>query len=320
MKNVGNILLFLLMMVAGTSFAGVKVIGNGGDAVVCYTDASRSVIKSVQMFDYWEQEQVLKFGAITLGDKNLAIQDKITIATNRIGKFDPKLAEQIKNLALNLDNNIQKYLVTNYIIPEIDDANPKVIPTQPDCYIEQFAIQYKDVTTGQKRFVISEKFYNHSSVSNDDRAGLLMHEALYRYSILKNSNLNNSDGVRYFNYIISSDRIDRMSLYEIDKYVDFLKIAGLENFECQPHQKYASATSVLFLAHESGSTGSSCYNQIIKIDNFIELEIPSGYDVWFFGNPDDNTIKELSIHSISKGMLRINFKNNMSVFGTYQQL
>ena len=153
-----------LVLALATLLMGSSVfahgMGNGGDAVVCYTNVTRSTITSVRMFDYWEQEQVLNYGTVDLGSPQLSIQDKIDIATQSLSKFEPQLAEDIKKMALNLANNIQSYLVTSYELPEIDDANPRAVPTEPNCFIEQYAVQYKDLTTGQRRFSIAAKFYN----------------------------------------------------------------------------------------------------------------------------------------------------------------
>lgn len=239
-KLVSLVLLFMGLSThaAPTSDHGM---GNGGDAVVCYTDATRSTITSVQMLDYWEQEQVVKYGKIDLGAANLSVQDKIQIAVNRIAKFDPELANKIKFNALNLANNIQNYLVTSYQLPEINDANPQVIPTQKNCFIEQYGVQYKDVITGQRRFAIADKFYNFSGTSNDDKVGLLLHEAIYRYAILQNPALNNSDGVRYFNYILASTRFDGMTLFDIDLYVNFLNSAGIVQKSCLKEDGYYMA-------------------------------------------------------------------------------
>lgn len=244
-------------------------MGNGGDAVVCYTDATRSTITSVQMLDYWEQEQVVKYGKIDLGAVNLSVQDKIQIAVNRIAKFDPDLAEKIKFNALNLADNIQNYLVTSYQLPEINDANPQVIPTQKNCYIEQYGVQFKDVITGQRRFVIADKFYNFAGTSTDDKAGLLLHEAIYRYAILQNSALNNSDGVRYFNYVVASTRIDGMTLDSIDDYVSFLRSAGIENSSC-------IKTKNLFYQRNN----YTCYNQVVFLNKNVKINIPNknGFD------------------------------------------
>ena len=240
-------------------------MGNGGDAVVCYTDASRNTIKSVQMFDYWEQQQVLPYGAIDLGAANLSVQDKITIATNRVAKFDPELAEKIKFQALNLANNIQNYLVTAYQLPEIDDATPQVVPTQPNCFIEQFGVQYKDLITGQRRFSIADKFYNFAGISNDERAGLLLHEALYRLAILKNSLLENSDNVRYFNYIIASDILNQTSLLNADKYDFFL---SQSNFNIQECKKVSG-----FYVYDYNRNPRSCYNQSSNINANLNVEV-----------------------------------------------
>ncbi len=253
------------------TFAGVKVVGNGGDAVVCYTDSSKNQIRSVQMFDYWEQEQVLKYGKIDLGPANISVQDKIVIATNRIAKFDPNLSAFVLKNAKNLADNIQSYLANSYILPDIQDSNPKIIPSKPDCFIEQFAIQYKDVQTGQRRFYISEKLYNDVNTSNDDRAGLLLHEAIYRYAILYRE-AKNSDGVRIFNYVSATKKLETLSEYQLDEYLNILKNSDLLlNKPCVLRDKiYVNWDESL------NSFGNiTCYNTTVRL-NGVSVFIPAG--------------------------------------------
>lgn len=297
MKTIKYIGLFIaILSLTPSAFAqkdGGYGMGNGGDAVVCYTDSTRSTITSVQMFDYWEQEQVLHFGKVDLGASSLSVQDKIQMVVYRIAKFDPVLAEEIKSKALNLANNIQNYLATSYQLPEIDDANPKVIPTQKNCFIEQYGVQYKDVITGQRRFLISDKFYNFPGTSNDDKAGLILHEAIYRYAILQNSVLNNSDGVRYFNYIVASKKIESLALFDINPYVTYLKIAGIFPLDCK-------VVDGVYLISTSWKS-RAYFNQIIKIGSDIEILLPrsatieySSYSQTFsFSRDEDYNFKNI---------------------------
>lgn len=267
-----NILFLFLTFSLSTAFAIGQDRGNGGDAIICYSNATRSQITSVKMFDYWEQEQVIKYGPVTLGAPQISIQDKIEIATNRLSKFDPYLGGQIKQIALNLANNIQSYLVSSYELPEIDDANPRAIPIQPNCFIEQFAVQYKDLITGQRRFSIADKFYNHVSTDNDTRVGIILHEAIYRYAIRLNPLLATSDDVRYFNYAIGSMLLDSFTSQDVDQFHTLLLKSKMTQSEC--HLKFG-----LLLKLERGleePSGTSCYNQTMNPKPNIYIELPQG--------------------------------------------
>ncbi len=71
--------------------------------------------------------------------------------------------------------DFEKLLIPGDIsIPSIGDSNPRIIPKKKGCEIEQVAI-YKD-GTNEVRFV--ENIWN--QLSTNDKAALLIHEALYR--------------------------------------------------------------------------------------------------------------------------------------------
>lgn len=238
MKIYKTSLFFILLSFSHLALAGGgSEAGNGGDAVICYTSNARTTIQSVQFFDYWEQPQVHNFGKIDLGgtSTDYSVRAKIGYATSKISFYDPDLAREIRRIADNIAENIQSYLVTSYVLPEITDANPKVIPSQPNCFIEQFAIQHKDVQTGQRRFYISDLFYNHPSTTNDDRAGLILHEAIYRYAILL-ADAKNSDGVRFFNYVIASKKINDLPKDALEEYFKLLKLAGIYDGSCKQNE------------------------------------------------------------------------------------
>lgn len=270
----------LLMSLTLTSFAQASgTIANGGDAVVCYTDATKTKIKSVQMFDYWEQDKVLHYpGGIDLGAQTLSVQDKIKLVTKRIAKFDPNLANKVNQAALAMANNIASYLVTDVQLPEIDDANPKVIPNQPHCFIEQYAVQWVDISSGIRRFAIADKFYNHVNTSNDSKAGILLHEALFRQAVLLGST--NSDGIRVFNYLASTKKLDQMTGFQTDEYFKLVQDANLNLNQCQvrapaePDKPYLRFNENIYVSNK----GLTCFNQDLKVGpDYISI-IP-GLDV-----------------------------------------
>lgn len=220
--------LCFLYSFAADLFAQGHDIGNGGNGVICYTDLSRKNLVSVELFDYWESERTSGVqGGIQLGAAHLSVQEKIAIATSRLAFYDPKLAADVKTIALSMANNIHEFLATPEMLPEINDANPRVLPSSP-CYIEQFAVQWREPRTGVRRFAISEKFFNFSRTSNDTKAGIILHEALYRLAILNGAV--DSDGVRFFNYLLATKKFDDGDLAF---YVQHLQQAQLDDKRCQ---------------------------------------------------------------------------------------
>ena len=219
---------FLLFLIPLSLFAQGHDIGNGGNGVVCYNNLSRTKIVSVDLFDYWEHGQVVHVpGGIQLGGNTLSVHEKINIATSRLEYFDKKLANDVRTIALSMADNIERYLVTAEELPEINDANPRVLPMSP-CFIEQFAVQWQDLKTGARRFAISKTFYEFSGTTNYTRAGLLLHEALYRVAILRGAQ--NSDGVRYFNYLMATKLFESEDL---STYVYHLRKADLDDKRCR---------------------------------------------------------------------------------------
>ncbi len=259
-----KVLIVSLFLAVGLTAQAGPITSGGGDAVVCYTDSTRATITSVQMFDYWEQHQVLSYpGGINLGASTLTVQQKIELATDRIKRIDPDLADKIKTVALSMANNISYYVVTSYQLPEINDANPKAIPSQPNCFIEQYAVQYKDLVSGQRRFFIADKFYNFAGTSNNDKAGILLHEAIYRIAILNGAT--NSDGVRYFNYAMVTSKIADIELDRIDKYIKVLDDSNMNFRNCRKEKTdfYVSFSDPL---DSEVSREMFCYNQIGKLN------------------------------------------------------
>lgn len=218
------LLFFSLTFLSSAVYAGHGA-GNGGNAVVCYSKPNQ--IQSIELFDYWEMSRAFPtFGQIDLGGPKLTVVEKVQLFTKRMAEFNPKLAKDVSNIGLSIANNINNYLIDNTEIPDVDDDTPLIEPQKP-CVKETFALQIKDVPTGGRRFVIKAKIYNHPLTSNDTRAGILLHEALYRLAILNGSD--NSDGVRKFNYVFASSNSHTLDLRE---YASVIKGANLGDKSC----------------------------------------------------------------------------------------
>lgn len=219
-----KILAMLLLCFCSIAIANAgHGVGNGGNAVVCYKDASKTQIVSVELLDYWEMSRAYPaYGQIALGHPNLSVHEKINLFIEKVGNFDPALASKISIIANSIANNINHYLSVKTEIPDVDDDHPLVTPAAP-CYIETFAIQWQDVQNGSRRFMIKSELFNHPATSNDVRAGIILHEAIYRNAILNGSK--NSDGVRFYNYLMASTNGINISLKD---YASIRKKTNLE--------------------------------------------------------------------------------------------
>lgn len=201
-RNFGLLQALCTMLMVTSAYAGYGV-GNGGNAVVCYNPKGQ--ITSVELFDYWEMERVLASTAsLDLGDVGLPVKEKLDKVFKRIEKFDPSRGSDLRAVAYNLANNIDEYLVEKLEIVTIDDDSPRILPSLP-CKKEQFAVQIKEPRSGEKPFLISKRLFDESN--NDTRAGIILHEAIYRLAIL-NEGQTTSDNSRYFNFMVSSDYLN----------------------------------------------------------------------------------------------------------------
>lgn len=294
------ILILFTFVTSQLSFAGVRV-GNGGDALVCYQDDTHQQRISIDMFDYWEHQQLnLPFGPINLGAKNLTVQDKIGIAVNRLMFFDPTLANEINVIALSIANHINDFLVTQDQLPEITDAHPKALPKNANCFITQFAIQWENTQDGIRRFYISKDLYEDPATNNDTRAGLILHEALYRYAIVNGAK--NSDGVRYFNFTLATDFLRTADLIQ---YANILNTSELNYRECSLlNEPYSGSIHI-------DRNNKSCFSGSLSLNKTILVHYT---DQQFYFEPSSQSLRDIKPgvqFSKINGKLTTPFKSNI---------
>lgn len=272
-------LIVILISLYSVAQAGVRV-GNGGDAIVCYSDSSLNTRTSIEMFDYWEHQQVSSiYGLLDLGSPQLSVQEKITKAAQRIARFDPRLSQEISTIAFSIAKEINSFLVTQDVIPEITDANPKVMPNNTNCFLTQFAIQWQNTDDGIRRFYISHDLFTDSLTSNDTRAGLILHEAIYRYAIMNGAT--NSDGVRFFNYVAATSYY---ALARLDDYVNILNISKMNYRQCNRlNELFAQDLYV-------DANQRSCFANSLKLNMNLKLFYN---DTQFYYEPSIQAVRSL---------------------------
>lgn len=171
-----------------TAYASTEV-RNGGDAVVCKKAENSTAL----VLDQYEASNL--FGlTIDLGDENLAVEEKVKIAINRLEKISPLRHKAYKNFAQSFMTEAQ--FIKDAKFKNVDDSEHILIPN--GCTIEQAAVQIAPKYPGAKRYFIDNDIWQ--LMSNTSKAGLIIHEIVYREAL----DHKDSRAVRYIGSVISS--------------------------------------------------------------------------------------------------------------------
>jgi hypothetical protein len=222
-------------MIVTSSFAGNgDRAGNGGDAIVCYkqkvTKENLSYLSpiSTKVKDYWEYSQMINNVSLNLGPSK-DYKEKVLYVLNRLKKIDSFRA----NLLIKRFRSNRFYsLVGRGQIPVVDDSHSYLSPSGVDNCIEvQVAFQILNPRMFQSKVLIDKDIFN--NMDENHKAGLILHELLYEHDI-KYAKATDSDTIRWFNYVISSD-IEGLFTDTHDgfsvKYLDMIRENKVDYFD-----------------------------------------------------------------------------------------
>lgn len=204
-------ILIIFMLIFNTSlvFAGNSG-GNGGDVVFC------KQTNTAELLDYFEAK-ALRGLIPDLGSDSIDYMSKAKIALSRLSQLDPKRAKDYAN-RLNTFLSEARF-VPHISLIDIPDSNNIILPV--GCTLEQIAIQHPPQFPGDPYYVISKDLWD--LLSQDDKAGLILHEIIYRQAIEYGQN--NSINSRYYNGVISS------SFLKSSSQPDYLRILSSIGFK-----------------------------------------------------------------------------------------
>lgn len=199
-----------LVLTSSLSFAGGDWVGNGGNVLEC------APTEKVQLLDYFEGEQ-LRHITVDLGT-GATYQEKVLFALDRLRVVNPTRAAQYRLWFQSFAEETQWFSQGKFL--PIRDSGAVIIPAE--CEIRQIAIQRPEdlMMPVDKRYVIDLRLW--SRLSEADKAGLILHELIYREGI--ENGQSSSPRVRYFNQILSSSKIltyDSPRLLNLVKQVGF---------------------------------------------------------------------------------------------------
>jgi hypothetical protein len=180
----------------GVTPAMADIRGNGGDVVVCRDNASR--IASIELLDFYEGR--FRYGLepdLSAGETWL---EKLEHTLARLARVDPELAKGFKAEVESFAENALFWPGIQLV--DIPDSGHIAIPH--GCEIVQIAVQKDPQFPDEKRYTISQDLWDDPAMSEASRAGLVLHEIIYRRALAAGQ----SDSVktRYLTSYINSRR------------------------------------------------------------------------------------------------------------------
>jgi hypothetical protein len=201
--------LFLYFFLPQLSFAAGQE-GNGGDVIVCRDIHNQNKVTSIALLDFYES-QILRNIVPDL-DPNVSVESNFDVLLSRLERRDPVFKNRVLSLYSKFFHETK---FTNETLEDIPDSEHLSFPVS--CHVEQIAIQGELAKKSHgSYYLINKQLYD--LLTNDHKAGLILHEILYRIYI-EYTNTANSIVPRYLNSLIASDRINQLSL---DDYVKLI--------------------------------------------------------------------------------------------------
>lgn len=172
-------------------------VGNGGGVWVCQD--SLNAIKKIELVDFFEAEK--EFDYVIKSYEGLNYQDILKSYQQRISDIDTNLG---KELSFYFKEIIPSIKLVDSELEVIDDALYRLKPSPFKWCAGEISYQQLANYTDYGKILLSEYLFNHSELSELERAGLILHEVIYKYMREANEE-RNSVNTRRIVGIIASD-------------------------------------------------------------------------------------------------------------------
>ncbi len=207
-------LIFTFLFTANIAQARRGIADSGGGTVISCEDNSYSLL------DYWEANQR---GLIIKFEEGIEFDYKVEILLDRLAKFNPIRARKYRKYWDNFFREAMFVDTENLGI--VTDVGP--VPVPLGCELIQAAGQLVDLLPGDPRYYISQPVWN--KLSETDKAGLVIHEIIYRDYLEEKLNVPTTRKIRYFNLLLGSNSLE---LFNTDKQkYDISFKLGLSSFQ-----------------------------------------------------------------------------------------
>jgi hypothetical protein len=212
-------LLSALLLSPASWAVGGDWVGNGGDLIRCWRPAEHKF--DYELLDYYEG-RFFRGLQLDLGPNNASFDDKVHYALQRLAKKNPTRAALYGSWYKTFFTDTRFFMDGRIL--QIPDTGPLVIPE--GCTVQQIAAQLPDdqILPGDYRYTIDLDLWN--DISEDTRAGLILHELVYREAI--GNHQTNSKRVRYFNQYISASAFENFGDAEL---LGLVRTAGFRSVD-----------------------------------------------------------------------------------------
>lgn len=224
--------------------AGVSADGNKIDVVVqfeqCQTCCSDVIIKFAELLDFYESGAKKDF-PVELGNSKLTVSEKIKMATQRLAKFRPTVANALEKESLLILDEVEQGHFT-FIITKDKNKNGIEIrrshlefipgPLSNDSSIGSIPPQYEIRHIAQRQILfwhddddatsamvqIAQQLWTAPSLDKDSKAGILLYLGLLSVTGTSGNQSDDpsSPSMRQFNRILASSKLDDKNFTESD--------------------------------------------------------------------------------------------------------
>ena len=274
MKPVLLFLAIALFVPQENAFGGAGA-GNGGHGVGCRSNPSGEITK-VTIHDYYEGKYRYRFEP-NLGEKTLSVEQKVNLVLDRVDHLDPERADRYRNKLKVFWENTNMWPDARLVF--IPDSN--YVGMERGCELVQVAIQKKAELPKERFYTIDEDYWK--LMDPDSQAGLILHEIIYEEFLSLGAT--DSTNARYYNALISSDDLTKMTLPEYVKTMEALALpirafrVNGTNFKMEALKFYPDG------APKAGKLSEAQPFQIKSAHfNSQDLELQEGSTVEFYPN------------------------------------
>lgn len=216
-----------LSFICTKAFADGDRVGNGGDAVLCYTDGKTKAMT----LDYYEMENqtLMKNHVEELPGNHL---DKVRAVIKRTILYNPFLSARMEKY---LQIFINSHLITesSYLV-DIADSDISLIQLPPNCWLVQAAIQVKKPEPFTPKFLIERETWE--LMDETQKAGLVLHEILYLMFLDGKHEYDRSFTQREFIYrFVNKRELDGKENSDLTR--KFVRVLSSEQFHIKMSQK-----------------------------------------------------------------------------------
>lgn len=256
--NPALILLGLLSLSSPAKASGR--VGNGGIVIICSQSSTRP--KQVQLLDYYEAET--RRIQIDLGPPELSVESKIELALSRLDRLSPLRANLYRRWAKTFTDEANFFPDTNLM--NTDDALNTILPN--GCDAKQIVVQKAPQVKEDRLYAVSDDLWR--LLDNDEKAGVILHEVIYREAIQFFSHTDSFQS-RYFNSYLSSYL---MKEFDAQSFARFLLDRGFYRTDIQGIVVNMRAGFPRF--HENGGLASA---RVVD-DSSVEVSVSNSGSPW----------------------------------------